>query len=248
MVSFLDCLVVRIPGFHCCDAGSIPGGGTEIQQDVRSGQKKKNYFRTRNQRGRRRIRRECYMGIQDQRMSGHWQEGQMPWKVRLRTGKPTSFKRLWWPFWELTPEHGGVKSQMAGRRCQEAGKQKQWGGDRGYLLERKVGRNEGISGWEDTCRLRWGISEGEQIQREGRNDAARFQRRGRGLFLFWWWEAGVGTSVGKPGGEEDSCWRSSNPIAPLPMMKWAGLSVESERNRESEGGFRKGTLCEAGKR
>ena len=33
---------------------------------------------------------------------------------------------------------------------------------------------------------------------------------------------------------------------PLPMMKWADLSVESERDRESEGGFRKGTLCEAG--
>ena len=31
-------LVVRIPGFHCCDAGSIPGGGTEIQQ------KKKKLF------------------------------------------------------------------------------------------------------------------------------------------------------------------------------------------------------------
>ena len=33
--------MVRIPGFHCCDAGCIPGGGTEIQQDVQSGQKKK---------------------------------------------------------------------------------------------------------------------------------------------------------------------------------------------------------------
>ena len=33
--------------------------------------KKKIYFRTRNQRERRRIRRECYVGIQDQRMSGH---------------------------------------------------------------------------------------------------------------------------------------------------------------------------------
>ena len=33
--------MVRIPGFHCCDAGSTPGGGTEIQQDVRSGKKKK---------------------------------------------------------------------------------------------------------------------------------------------------------------------------------------------------------------
>ena len=30
--------MVRIPGFHCCDAGSIPGGGTEIQQ------KKKKLF------------------------------------------------------------------------------------------------------------------------------------------------------------------------------------------------------------
>ena len=65
-------LVVRIPGFHCCDAGSIPGGGTEIQQ-----KKKKNYFQTRSQRESRRIRRKCHMGIQDQRMSGHWQEGQM---------------------------------------------------------------------------------------------------------------------------------------------------------------------------
>ena len=33
--------------------------------------KKKNYFRAHNQRERRRIRRECYVGIQDQRMSGH---------------------------------------------------------------------------------------------------------------------------------------------------------------------------------
>ena len=53
--------------------------------------------------------------------------------------------------------------------------------------------------------------------------------------------------MGKPGGEEDGCGRSSNPTAPPPMMKWAGLSVESERDRESEGGFRKGTLCEAGR-
>lgn len=31
------------------------------------------------------------------------------------------------------------------------------------------------------------------------------------------------------------------------MMKWAGVSAESERDSEREGGLRKGTLCEAGK-
>ena len=34
-------LVVRIPGFHCHDPGSIPGWGTEILQAVRCSQKKK---------------------------------------------------------------------------------------------------------------------------------------------------------------------------------------------------------------
>ena len=33
-------LVVRIPGFHCRDLGSIPGQGTEIVQAARRGQKK----------------------------------------------------------------------------------------------------------------------------------------------------------------------------------------------------------------
>ena len=32
-------LVVRIPSFHCCGPGSIPGEGTEISQAVRRGQK-----------------------------------------------------------------------------------------------------------------------------------------------------------------------------------------------------------------
>ena len=34
-------LVVRIPDFHCCGVGSIPGWGTEIPQAARRGQKKK---------------------------------------------------------------------------------------------------------------------------------------------------------------------------------------------------------------
>ena len=33
--------MVRIPGFHCCDPGSIPGQGTEILQAVWHGQNKK---------------------------------------------------------------------------------------------------------------------------------------------------------------------------------------------------------------
>lgn len=48
------------------------------------------------------------------------------------------------------------------------------------------------------------------------------------------------------GGEEGSC-RGSGPSAPPFMMKWAGVSAESERDSEREGGLRKGTLCEAGK-
>ena len=34
-------LVVRIPGFHCCGLGSIPGWGTEILQAMWGGQKTK---------------------------------------------------------------------------------------------------------------------------------------------------------------------------------------------------------------
>ena len=37
-------LVVRILGFHCHGAGSIPGQGTENPQAVRRGQKKKNFY------------------------------------------------------------------------------------------------------------------------------------------------------------------------------------------------------------
>ena len=33
--------MVRIPGFHCCGLGSVPGWGTEILQAVQCGQKKK---------------------------------------------------------------------------------------------------------------------------------------------------------------------------------------------------------------
>ena len=35
-------LVVRIPGFHCHDQGSIPSWGTEIPQAMWCGQRKKN--------------------------------------------------------------------------------------------------------------------------------------------------------------------------------------------------------------
>ena len=36
--------MVRIPGFHCCGPGSIPGWGTEVLQAAQRGQKKKNLY------------------------------------------------------------------------------------------------------------------------------------------------------------------------------------------------------------
>ena len=38
---FLDGLVVKIPGFHCCDPGSFAGRGAEILQAARRNQKYK---------------------------------------------------------------------------------------------------------------------------------------------------------------------------------------------------------------
>ena len=53
---------------------------------------KKNYFKTCNQRNRRRIKRKCYVGIQDQRMLRRVvKKVKCCRKVRLRTGKPISF-------------------------------------------------------------------------------------------------------------------------------------------------------------
>ena len=40
-------LVVRIPDFHCCGPGSIPGWGTEIPQAMQHGQKRKKKKRER---------------------------------------------------------------------------------------------------------------------------------------------------------------------------------------------------------
>ena len=77
------------------------------------------------------------------------------------------------------------------KRPQEAGKQKQWGGREGISWRRRC---KGTRGFQDERTLAgWheGLVKEKQIQREGRNEAARFQRRGRGLFLLWWWKAGV---------------------------------------------------------
>ena len=93
-------LVVRIPGFHCCDAGSIPGGGTEIQQ------KKKKIIFKHAVRGRGEESGESVIWESKTRECQDIDKKvkccrKVDWE--LENPFHLTLNRLWWPFWELIP-------------------------------------------------------------------------------------------------------------------------------------------------